>query len=315
MAKYRSALPQLKSSKPFLADGGLETTLIFQQGVDLPEFAAFILLDQPGGEEILRQYFASYIRIALSRASGLVLDTPTWRANRDWGKKLGYSPTRLMELNDQAVRMLHGLRILHETPDSPMVVSGTIGPRGDGYRAESIMSVTEAHQYHQEQIVVFETAGADMVTAFTMTYVEEAIGVTRAARAAGMPVVISFTVETDGKLPSGQSLSAAISELDAHSADYPQYYMVNCAHPTHFLPTLYSRPPGFERIRGIRANASAKSHAELDDADELDSGNPLELAENYYELAHILPRLHVVGGCCGTDVRHIEAISAIFVKA
>ncbi len=312
MAKYRGALPQLDAPKPFLTDGGLETTLIFQRGIELPEFAAFLLLDRPGGEETLVSYFSDYIQLASARQTGLILDTPTWRANRDWGRKLGYEPERLMALNRRAVNMLIALRERFEKPGTPMVVSGAIGPRGDGYRAERRMSTDEAQNYHQEQIAAFAEAEADMVTAFTMNYVEEACGLTHAAKAIGIPVVISFTVEIDGKLPSGQSLVEAVLQVDAETGRHPQYYMINCAHPTHFLPSLSSEATWLARLRGIRANASAKSHAELDEAEELDSGDPAELAEQYQMAAGLLPHLHVVGGCCGTDFRHIQEISKAF---
>ncbi len=312
MAKYRKALPQLNASKPFLTDGGLETTLIFRLGIELPEFAAFLLLDRPNGEEIFASYFKDYIRLASARQTGLILDTPTWRANRDWGMRLGYEPARLMELNRRAVRMLLTLRERYETPDNPMVISGAIGPRGDGYKAELLMSTDNARTYHQEQVAAFAEGGADMVTAFTMNYVEEASGLTHAAKAMDMPVVISFTVEIDGKLPSGQPLDEAVVQVDAETGQYPQYYMINCAHPTHFLSSLPFQANWLTRLRGIRANASAKSHAELDEAAELDSGNPAELAEQYRTLASILPHLHVVGGCCGTDFRHVEKISKVF---
>jgi len=312
MAKYRETLPQLNAPKPFLTDGGLETTLIFQQGIELPEFAAFLLLDRPNGEEVFASYFEDYIQLASARQTGLILDTPTWRANRDWGIKLGYDPARLMELNRRAVKMLIALRERYEKPDNPMVISGAIGPRGDGYRPERLMSTDEAQSYHQEQIAAFSEAGADMVTAFTMNTIEEASGLTHAAKATGMPVVISFTLEIDGKLPSGQSLVEAVLRVDAETGQYPQYYMINCAHPTHFLSSLPSGATWLSRLRGIRANASAKSHAELDEAEDLDSGNPAELAEQYRKVAHLLPHLHVVGGCCGTDFRHIQEISKAF---
>jgi S-methylmethionine-dependent homocysteine/selenocysteine methylase len=149
-----------------------------------------------------------------------------------------------------------------------------------------------------------------MVSAITMTYPEEAIGVVQAAQDAGLPAAVSFTVETDGRLPSGQAIDEAIEQADAETDGAPAYFMINCAHPTHFADALEAGAPWLERIGGIRANASRLSHAELDEAEELDDGDPDDLAARYAALRPRLPALRVVGGCCGTDERHIDAISA-----
>jgi S-methylmethionine-dependent homocysteine/selenocysteine methylase len=146
-----------------------------------------------------------------------------------------------------------------------------------------------------------------MVTAITMTYVEEAVGVALAAREARIPAAISFTVETDGHLPSGQPLGEAIQQVDEETGRAPAYYQVNCAHPSHFDGVLDTGGEWRERIRGVRANASTMSHAELDEATELDDGDPADLGERYATLAATLPNLNVLGGCCGTDHRHVRA--------
>src|SRR5436189_1651192 len=139
-----------------------------------------------------------------------------------------------------------------------------------------------------------------MVTVLTINYTEEAVGVARAAEAHGLPSVISFTVETDGRLPTGQPLAEAIDQVDSATGGAPAYFMVNCAHPTHFEAEL-AGGAWRERIRGIRANASKLSHAELDEADGLDAGDPAELADDHARLNALLPNLNVLGGCCGTD--------------
>ena len=299
-------LPQQKGDRLYITDGGLETVLIFKRGIDLPEFAAFPLLDDDDGREEVRRYYDDYIGLAREHDAGLVLDTPTWRANRDWGERLGYSPGRLREVNRDAVALARELRDL--SPDVPMVVNGMLGPRGDGYVPGERMSADEAEAYHAAQIAAFAGAGAEMATAMTINYVEEAIGIARAAIAAGLPVVISFTVETDGRLPTGQELGDAIAEVDAGTAGEVAYYMINCAHPTHFEHVLDGA--WTERVLGLRANASRMSHAELDAADELDDGDPDELGEQYRALRARLPKLTVVGGCCGTDDRHVAAVCA-----
>jgi homocysteine S-methyltransferase len=146
------------------------------------------------------------------------------------------------------------------------------------------------------------------VSAITMTYAEEPIGITRVSQARGLPVVVAFTVETNGRLPSGQELRSAIETVDAETDTAPAYYMINCAHPSHFESVL-SEGAWLDRIRGLRANASRQSHAELDEATELDPGDPIELAQQYRALRKRWKRLSVFGGCCGTDRRHIAAIA------
>jgi S-methylmethionine-dependent homocysteine/selenocysteine methylase len=310
MSRYRYTLPQLDADV-FLADGGIETTLIFDDGLDLPDFAAFVLLDDPSGREALVRYFESYAAIARRDRVGLVLETPTWRANPDWAARQGYSIDDLDRIDRESVELLMDVRREYETPDTAIVISGCVGPRGDGYRPDEIMTAAEARTYHACQIRAFASSDADLVTAITMTYPAEAIGVTEAARAAEMPAVISFTVETDGRLPTGESLADAIETVDRATDAYPTYYMVNCAHPSHFVDILDSDQPWTARLRGVRANASRLSHAELDEAEELDSGDPAELASAYQTLRRTLPGLTVLGGCCGTNDRHIAAISGV----
>jgi S-methylmethionine-dependent homocysteine/selenocysteine methylase len=301
-------LPQLSGDRLFITDGGLETTLIFHLGLDLPDFAAFDLLRDETGAEALRRYYEPYLAIAREHRTGIVLDSPTWRASSDWGERLGYSPEELAEANRRAVALTEQLRA--SAPDVPTVLNGVVGPRGDGYVVGVAMTVEEAEDYHGEQIDTFAGTAADMVSAITMTYADEAVGIARAARAANLPVAISFTVETDGRLPSGQPLGEAIEQVDAESP--PAYFMVNCAHPTHFAGVLDG--PWRERIRGIRANASTMSHEELDAATELDQGDPAELAAQYAELRKALPNANVLGGCCGTDDRHVAAIAATWLR-
>lgn len=262
MTKYRDSLPQL-SDKLFLTDGGLETTLVFHDGIDLPYFAAFDLLKTPEGIKRLEDHFRQYARIATDNSVGFILESVTWRASSDWGDPMGYSDIALDAINQQSIKMLDELRNELETENSPMVISACIGPRGDSYDPEFFMSVDQAQNYHSVQIKSFSRSAADMVTAMTVTYVEEAIGMVRAAVVEQIPVVNSFTVETDRRLPCGQSLKEAIEQVDAETNSMPAYYMINCAHPEHFESTLAGDGPWLQRIHGIRANASNKSHAEL----------------------------------------------------
>jgi len=286
----------------------METVLIFDYGLELPDFASFVLLDQPAGVQAFRSYYVRFLDIARERAAGIVLDTPTWRANADWGERLGYSPEALADVNRRGVALLEELR--RDAKGMQLVISGCIGPRGDGYQVGDAMTSEEAESYHQPQVETFAGTTADLVSALTLTYVDEAVGIVRAAEKAGIPSVVSFTLETDGRLPSGQALKDAVAEVDAETGAAAAYFMVNCAHPTHFEPVLADG--GLERVRGLRANASSKSHAELDEAEELDQGDPHELAEQYRSLRLAWPNLTVVGGCCGTDHRHVDEICAVW---
>jgi len=303
---HRTELPQL-GDQVFLTDGGIETTLIFHEGLDLPLFAAFDLLKDDEGTEALRRYYEPYLELARERGLGFVLESPTWRASPRWAGELGYSADQLDDLNRRAIALMEQLRDAHEG-SGPIVISGCIGPQGDGYDPQGMLSADEARAYHSVQIGTFADTSADMVCAITMTYADEATGVTRAALDAGLPAAISFTLETDGRLPSGQGLGEAIEQVDAETDSGPAYYMINCAHPTHFDSVIEGGAPWAGRIRGLRANASTKSHAELDEAEELDEGDPDDLGPRYAALRGKLPNLNVLGGCCGTDHRHVCAV-------
>jgi homocysteine S-methyltransferase len=251
----------------------------------------------------------------VERDVGFILDTPTWRANADWGAKLNVSPGDLADVNQDAVRWASDLRDRLSDHRDRILINGVIGPRGDGYRADAQMTAAEAQAYHAPQAEAFREGGVDMVSAITMNYADEAIGIARAAEALGMPAVISFTVETDGKLASGETLQSAIERTDRETGHIPAYYMINCAHPTHFDGILSESDEWTRRIRGLRANASAKSHAELDESTELDPGDPDDLARRYRGLRERMTQLAVLGGCCGTDHRHVAAICEACVPA
>ncbi|MGH2940115.1 MAG: homocysteine S-methyltransferase family protein [Solirubrobacterales bacterium] len=294
---------------PFIGDGGLETTMIFERGIELPEFASFLLLDDERGRAALRSYYEEYIELAAAHGVGFTLDTPTWRASRNWGERLGRSATAIAEANRAAVDLALALREEH-TGEAPIAVCGAIGAEGDAYRPPRFLTPEEAAAYHAPQIDTLRAAGVDMVSAYTLSYVDEAIGIARAAAAAGVPASISFTVGTDGRLPDGGALAEAVERLDAETDGSAAYLMVNCAHPSHFAGELEGGGAWRERIAGIRANASRRSHAELDSSPDLDDGDPDELAREYRALVVALPSVSVLGGCCGTDARHIAAICA-----
>ncbi|PKB25797.1 homocysteine S-methyltransferase [Novosphingobium kunmingense] len=304
-------LPKLGGA-PFLTDAGLETCMVFKDGLDLPSFASFVLVDGPGRPN-LEAYYRTFLALAEAHGAGFVLDTPSWRANPDWGDALGLDRSQLETVNRNAITMVSDLRAQSPIADR-VAVNLVIGPRGDGYRPDALMSMAQAAEYHGWQAKVGADAGIDMLSAVTMNYVEEAQGIAAAAARTATPCVISFTVETDGRLPTGMTLAEAVRRTDDQSGGSVAYYMVNCAHPSHFIAALDD--PGLrERIGGIRANASRMSHAELDEAEELDDGDPAELAGDYASLLDALPHVCVLGGCCGTDHRHVAAIADQCVPA
>ncbi|MDX1636449.1 MAG: homocysteine S-methyltransferase family protein [Balneolaceae bacterium] len=289
----------------YLAHGGLETTLIYHQGLELNHFAAFELLTHEQGKEEMAKYYLPYLDLAEKEGFNFILETPTWRANPDWAYKLGYSSEELNAINRNAVTFLRSLLASHAIDSSRVVISGCVGPRGDGYIAVDAMTPAEAKAYHFEQIQAFALADADITSAITMTYSDEALGIALAAKELRIPAVISFTVETDGRLPNGEPLKSAIEKVEAASDGYPEHYMINCAHPEHFLHVLEDKG---EWKNGIRAIASTKSHAELDASDTLDTGDKSRLAGGYRKLRSLLPNLIVLGGCCGTDHTHLQVI-------
>jgi homocysteine S-methyltransferase len=296
-------LPQM-SGRPVVTDGGLETDLIYHHDVDLPDFAAFPLVDDERGQDLLLRYYDQYVDIATQAGAALQLETPTWRASSDWGDRLGYSAAELRRVNRDSVGLLESLR--ERAGLDTFLISGCLGPRGDGYVAGEVVDPDAAATYHAPQIEALAEAGADLITVLTLTGTGEAVGIVRAARSTGLPVSVSFTVEKDGRLPDGTPLATAIDEVDAEGG--PDYFMVNCAHPTHIAPGLADTGKWRSRILGLRANASACSHEELDAATELDEGDPVELSAAQDALRPHLPNLALVGGCCGTDARHVAAM-------
>ena len=309
MPKYRENLPVL-GEKFFVTDGGLETELIFKHGIDLPEFAAFPLLEKPDTRKIIEDYFRGYADIALQNGAGLVLEACTYKASWNWASRIGYDRESLRRANLDAIDFLVKIRDELETENSPMVISAQCGPAEDGYDPDNHVSIDEAEAYHSEQIGWFAETEADMVSLFTVTSSDEAIGFVRAAKKAAMPCVVSFTVETDGRLPNGEALADAISRTDMETDNGPVYYMINCAHPSHFEDTVEGESAAWkDRILALRPNASVKSHDELAESTELDPGNPPELGQQVAELRAHLPHLHILGGCCGTCDAHVAAMA------
>ena len=299
----------LETDRPFLTDGGFETWLFFQRGFEAPQFAAIVLMDNDEARQAMRSYFDGFLTMAESARTGFVLDTNTWRGCTRWGPELNKSASELLRLTRDAVSFAEEIRADWQSRVSPILLNGVVGPAGDGYAPTEVPDAGLARDMHQPQIDCLANAGVDMISAITITNTGEAVGITQAATAVGLPAVISFTVETDGRLPTGEPLGEAIDQVDAATGNAPIYYMVNCAHPDHFLDAVKTGADWVGRIGGVRANASRMSHAELDAAEALDEGDPEEFGALHSELADYLPNLRVVGGCCGTDHRHVGCVS------
>jgi S-methylmethionine-dependent homocysteine/selenocysteine methylase len=313
MPRYRNALPQV-SGDIFLTDAGVETDLIFNHGIEIREFAAHTLLYTQEGRAALTRYFEGFLNLVNEMDVGFILDSVTWKAHRHWASSLRADSAELRTANEDSLRFIADLRSDFGGNSKPIVLNAVVGPRGDAYRPEVIIAIEDAEDYFAEQFGWLAATEVDMVTALTFNQAGEAAGLVQAARAAGLPVVVSFTVETNGALPTGQRLSDAIGQVDEVTDGYPSYFMINCAHPDHFAEILEDAPWA-RRIRGVRANASRRGHAELDSAPELDSGDPHELADQYRKLADRMPWLNVFGGCCGSDLRHVTEIARALCRS
>lgn len=290
----------------FLTDGGMETVMVFLEGIDLPQFASFTLLGSETGRAALTKYYTAFLDEAAGQRAGFMLDTPTWRASAGWGQVMGLEAEQMDAVNREAVALVQKLRADRRPRQQAILLNGVIGPHGDAYAPEQVLSPEAAQNYHRRQVAVLADAGVDLISAMTISSHGEAIGIAKAAAEVDQPVTLSFTVETDGRLINGMSLADAIHRTDDATDAAPMWYGINCAHPAHFQDILHG--DWINRIGAVRANASRRSHAELDESTELDAGDFDELAQQYHQLLHILPGLHVLGGCCGTDLRHVAAI-------
>jgi homocysteine S-methyltransferase len=306
------------SDKTFMTFAGIETYLMFLQRFPLREFCAFEVLDHDDAWEQTSREFLRPIADACARnGHGLIADSFVWRASPAYVAQLGYREADVSRFNREGVRRVRKLisewRAEAGVSDTatPVIVSADVGPRGDAYQGGEI-SIDEAVAYHTPQMQALADSEVDLVVALTMTSVNETVGLARVAKEHGVPIGVSATVETDGSLPTGWSLAEFVMRVDDATDGYPVFHMVNCAHPQHLAPTLAaareSGAPWVDRIKGFRANASTRSHDELDNSPELDRGDVADLAKQMAGM-HADFSLKIVGGCCGTDAEHIQAIA------
>lgn len=314
MAKVKTKIPAT-GGRTFLTEGGIETHMQYKKGYELKHFCLFDLMNNSQAIADLRAYHVRIIEVALKHKVGAVLDGVHYRSSRDWGELLGYSPAGLADIVVQGIEFYRDLAREFETDDSPMPVSGVVGPRGDAYAVGRTMTVHEAEDYHAEQIATMKKAGADFITALTFSQVDEAIGLVRAAQGLDIPVVVSFTLGSDGKLKTGPGIGNAIQAIDTATDDGPAYYMINCTHPVDFAPAFDDPGDWTQRLAGIRPNASSLDHGMLCQLGHLEEGDPDELAQQMAEMANRFPHLSVWGGCCGTDYHHIDKIASAVLQA
>lgn len=313
MSRYRENLPQL-AGELFLADGGIETDLIFNHGREIPEFAIHTLLPDPSGRRLMSDYFHGYLTLAHEVGAGFILDSQTWKAHMHWADDLGASEQELKAANLASIAFIAGIRDAHPGNTGPIILNGIVGPTADAYAPEDRVGAKKAEQYHARQLGWLAETEVDMISGVTFPRADEAVGLVRAAQSLDLPVVVSFTVETDGCLPTGRPLGDAIRVVDDSTAGAPAYYTVNCAHPDHFFH-VFDGSDWTRRIRGLRCNASRLSHAELDNCEVLDDGDPEELGEQYREVLQRMPWLNIFGGCCGSDLRHVTRIAQAVSRA
>lgn len=303
----QSGLPQL-NKQHMTCGGGFETWMQYVDGFELRHFCAFELLNDERGVACLRDYQRKLVEAAVANKFGVINEGLHYRASRDWGELIGFSSEALEEINIRGIEFYKDFAREYDSPDTPMLVGGVIGPRGDAYNVGRTPNAAEAEDYHSEQILTFKKAGADIVSALTFSSTEEAVGIARAAKAADIPVVISFFVAKGGRLNGGETLEEAITKVDAATGNAPAYYMINCTHPTEFEPAL-TDGAWTERLGGFMPNAVAMETLDLCKLGHLEDGDPKELGGQMATLARRFPHIHVWGGCCGTDGRHIGQIT------
>jgi homocysteine S-methyltransferase len=300
-------LPQ-QLGKLMTTAGGFETWMQYVDGFKLRHFCGFELLDDARGVSCLKDYHRKVIEAAVANGFGMINEGLHYRASRDWGELIGFSRSALEEINHRGIEFYRDFAREYSSPGTPMLVGGVIGPRGDAYNLGRLPDAAEAEDYHSEQIQTFRKAGVDHVTAMTFSSVDEAIGVARAAKSAGLPVVISFLLARGGRLKGGETLQEAIFRVDSATGNAPAYFMTNCTHPIEFEPALV---PGewVARLGGFMPNAVAMETMDLCKLGHLEDGDPVELGAQMAALARRFPHINVWGGCCGTDGRHIGQIA------
>ena len=304
-----AGFPAQRPGRYYLTEGGQETEIMYRHGHDLPEFAMFALLDRPEARDDLRAMFTRYLETAAVNGFVPLMGGVDYRLSPDWGQLIGYSPAVLQDMQLRAIDLLREVARPFRAQVPEILFAGIVGPRGDAYQLNRDITEAEAEDYHSAQVGWLKMAGVDLVSALTFNNVPEAVGLSRAAARAGLPVSVSFTLDSTHRLRSGPSLREAIEAADAAlGADRPDFYGVNCSHPYEFLPAL---EPGdwVLRLRALRPNAAMMDKISLCSLGHLEEGDWHELGHLMGDLARRYPHLDVWGGCCGTWDKHLNEIA------
>lgn len=305
-----AGFPEHRPGVRYLTEGGQETELMYKHGHELPEFAMYPLLDDARAVADLTTMYERYLEVAAEQGMVALMGGLDYRASPDWAAKLGISPEGLEDFQLRCIGFLRDVARPFAGQVPEILFAGIVGPRGDAYGREHTMGADEAEDYHSVQLRTLREAGVDLVSAMTFNSVPEAVGLARAAAAAGLPLSLSFVVDTSGRLRTGPTLRKAIEAVDEQAGDArPDFFGINCAHPLEFEPALYPAGDWLRRLRSLRPNASAADKISLCQIGHLEAGDPGELGRQMGALAGRLPHVDVWGGCCGTWDDHLRAIA------
>ena len=306
--------PLQREGQFFLTDGGIETEIMYKWGFELPHFAMYPLLDNPDAMAAMRGMYRRYLDVAARHRLSALMGGLDYRASSDWGALLGYSREALAEANFRSIAFLRELADEYVADIPQILIAGYIGPRGDAYRINRTITAAEAEDYHAVQLATLKAADVDLAWALTFNNTPEAIGVARAAARIGVPLAISFTLNSASRLSSGPSLAQAVETVEAETGGTPAFYSLNCSHPVEFEPAL-TAGDWIGRVRGFRPNASKMDKIALCKLGHLEEGDPVELGRLMGALARRYPHMDVWGGCCGTGDVHLDQIAREVVAA
>lgn len=293
----------------YLTEGGTETEVIYRHGHELRDFAMFELMNKPEAVRDMENMYRRYLDKAAQYGFSALMSGFDYRASPDWGAKLGYSAEGLREMQHKCIDFLRGVSRAYEDQIERIAIAGCIGPKGDAYSLNRDITAEEAEDYHATQCETLRDCGVDLIWAATINNIPEAVGISRAAARVGLPVNMSFTLDSSHKLKSGPSLKEAIEATDTEAgAARPDSYGINCSHPLEFEPAL---EPGdwARRLRSLRPNAAKMDKVSLCKLGHIEEGDPEELGQMMGDLAKRYPDIDIWGGCCGTWDKHFDRIA------
>lgn len=300
--------PPRLDDRIYITEGGIETEILYKWGFELPEFSMYPLLDNADAMKTIHAMFDRVFAAAAAHDAGIVLAGLDYRASPDWAEKIGYSRDQLDAFIHRNIAFLKGRREAHADRVRDVYIAATCGPRGDAYGTGGTITEDEAEAYHAFQIAASKAAGADLVIGITFNNIPESIGFVRAAQDVGIPVGISLTLTPEGVMRSGPSLQQAVEEIDAATDGAAAWFGTNCAHPVEFEPAL-NGGAWTDRLRYVRPNASKMDKIALCKLGHLEDGDPEELGGQMADLKRRFPQADILGGCCGTDERHLGEIA------